>query len=69
MATPKRPAKPMADNNVLTVVMDIVEPKRHSIRYKTAAENVPFDNIYISSAAYTQLGRSGKLRVTIEAVE
>lgn len=53
----------------ISVTMDIMEPKKNSVRFKTDAEAVPFSNIYVTSAAYTQLGRPGKLKVTIEAVE
>jgi hypothetical protein len=71
MPAARRGTKSSAPSNPdgISVVMDIMEPKKNSVRFKTEADGVPFSNIYVSSAAYTQLGRPGKLKVTIEAVE
>lgn len=69
MAATRRNTANKSKTETISVVFDMMEPKRHSVRFKTEADNVPFSNIYITNAAHAQLGSPGKLKVTIESSE
>lgn len=70
MPQPKRkpPAKPATDAKI-EVILDVIEPKKHSVKALTEAEGQPFSNVYIKTSAYAALGRPGRLKVTIEPAE
>ena len=53
----------------LEIILDIKEPKKHSVKFKTDKEGVEADNIYVSNAGLAKLGNPDKLKITITAAE
>lgn len=50
----------------IEVKLEVMSPKKHSVRYETEARPVAITNVYLSAAAYTDLGSPNGLKITIE---
>lgn len=58
----------MAAAKKLEVVLDLKDPKKHSVKFETATPNAPAQNVYLTNAAVAQLGDPASVKVTIEAI-
>jgi hypothetical protein len=53
----------------ISVVLDVMQPKKHSIKFMTSAEDQAFNALYVMNGAHALLGRPDKIKVTIEPIE
>jgi hypothetical protein len=65
-------AKPKAATSAspaVVIVMDVIEPKKHSVKFLTEEEGAAVGNLYLNNRGHVALGRPGKIKVTIEPAE
>jgi hypothetical protein len=58
-----------ASSPAVVIVMDVMEPKKHSVRFLTEEEGAAVGNLYLNNKGHAALGRPGKIKVTIEPAE
>lgn len=67
-AKPK-PVAAATSSQSIVIELEVMEPKKHSIKFLTDNEDSPINGIYLANRWHAVLGRPGKIKVTIEPAE
>lgn len=67
--TKPKAAAAATDVPKIEVILDVPEPKKHSIRYQSATEGLPLSQVYVSKSALASIGTPSRIKVTIESAE